>query len=128
MKLPLFSWDFPKQGILDTIFNQTWFRVQIVGWPQNGYTITLGQFLIMLVLALIVIGVSNWLLKGKGKISNIVVGVIITLIGAYLIQGLTTSLPTVLLIGGVRIVYVLVGSIIIGVFYELIRGRFSKAK
>ena len=115
----------PTNGILDTIFHKTSMTIQIMGWPAKGYSINLIQFIILLVLALIVVFVTERLTTSK--VGGLAVGVIITLIGAYVIQSVTTGIPD-LAIENVRVVSSLIGAIIISVFYTLIRARTSKGK
>lgn len=115
----------PKTGILGQIFYQTDARVQFLGWPAQGYSINLIQFIILLILAVVVIFVTERLTKNK--IGGLAIGVIVTLIGAYIIQSVTTGLPD-FMFEGVRIVSSLIGAIIVGVFYTLIRAQFAKSK
>ncbi len=115
----------PHQGIFNQIFYLTDARLRIFDWPANGYSINLIQFIILLVLAVIVVFVTEQLTKSK--VGGLAAGVIITLIGAAIIQAVTTGMPD-FLFEGVRIVSSLVGAIIISVFYTLIRARFTKGK
>lgn len=115
----------PHSGILNTIFYQTDATFQVFGWPSKGYSINLIQFIILLILAVVVIFVTERLTKNK--IGGLATGVIITLIGAWIIQSVTTGLPD-FLFEGVRVVSSLIGAIIFGVFYILIRAQFSKSK
>ena len=118
---------FPGNSTFDTIFRQTKLTVELFAWPKGGYSINLIQVLILLVLALIVVFVAERLTKGK--VGGLAVGVVLTIIGAYVVQAVTTSnkLPD-LSIEGVSIISSLVGAIIVGVFYILIRARFSSGK
>lgn len=116
----------PKTGILDLIFHKTDITVQVFGWPSHGYSINLIQLIILLLVAVIVVFVTEKLTKSK--VGGIAVGVIITLIGAYIIQAATDKIPDLLSIEGVHVVYALIGAIIISVFYTLIRNQFSKGK
>lgn len=113
----------PNGGILNQIFHQTRMTVQVFDWPAGGYSINLIQLLILLALAVIVVYVTEKLTKNK--VGGLVAGVIITLIGAYIFQSVTTRVPD-LSIEGIRIVSSLIGAIIISVFYALIRAQFSK--
>jgi uncharacterized membrane protein YeaQ/YmgE (transglycosylase-associated protein family) len=113
----------PHSGVFDQIFYLTRATIQIFGFPANGYTIDLIQLLVVIVLAFLVIFVSERLTQKKT--GGLVAGVLITFIGAFVIQALTNSIPD-FVFEGVRIVSTLVGAIIIGVFYTLIRARFAK--
>ncbi len=73
----------PSSGIMNTIFHQTDLSIQILGWPAKGYHINLIQLIILIVLAVVVNFVIEWLTKSK---SGLVTGVILTVIGAYLLQ------------------------------------------
>lgn len=116
---------FPGNSTFDTIFRQTKLTVEVFAWPKGGYSINLIQLIILLVLALIVVFVAERLTKGK--VGGLAVGVILTIIGAYIIQAVTVGIPDIL-IENIRIVSSLLGAIIIGVFYILIRARFSGGK
>lgn len=115
----------PHTGVLNLIFYQTQAQVQILGWPSKPYTINLIQLIIVLILAVVVVFVAERLTKSK--VGGMVAGVIITLIGAYFIQAVTSVIPD-FVFEGVRIVSTLVGAIIIAVFYTLIRARLSSGK
>ena len=114
----------PSSGILDQIFHKTNMTIQVFGWPAKGYSINLIQLIILLLLAVIVVFVAEKLTRSK--VGGLFVGVIITLIGAYIIQAATDKIPDLLSIEGVHIVYALIGAIIIAVFYTLIRAQFAK--
>ena len=114
----------PSSGILDQIFHKTNMTIQVFGWPAKGYSINLIQLIILLLLAVIVVFVTEKLTRSK--VGGLFVGVIITLIGAYIIQAATDKIPDLLSIEGVHIVYALIGAIIIAVFYTLIRAQFAK--
>lgn len=118
---------FPGNSTFDTIFRQTKLTVELFAWPKGGYSINLIQLIILLVLALIVVFVAERLTKGK--VGGLAVGVILTIIGAYVVQAVTSSnkIPD-FAIEGVSIVSSLVGAIIVGVFYILIRARFAGGK
>lgn len=115
----------PHSGILNTIFYQTDLRIQVLGWPANGYSINLIQFIILLVLAVVVNFVTERLTSKKP--GGLVTGVILTVIGAYIIQAYA-NIPFDFAFEGVRIVASLIGAIIVGVFYTLIRAQFSGKK
>jgi hypothetical protein len=116
---------FPGNATFDTIFRQTKLTVEVFGWPKGGYSINLIQLIILLVLALVVVFVTERLTKGK--VGGLAIGVILTIIGAYIIQAVTVGIPDIL-VENIRIISSLVGAIIIGVFYILIRARFSSGK
>jgi uncharacterized membrane protein YeaQ/YmgE (transglycosylase-associated protein family) len=113
----------PHTGILNTIFYQTDLTIRVLDWPANGYHINLIQLIILIVLALVVIFVTERLTSKKP--GSLVTGVILTVIGAYLVETFA-RIPFDFAFEGVLIVSSLLGAIIVGVFYTLIRGQFSK--
>lgn len=113
----------PTTGVLNQIFHLTSARLHIFGWPAQGYSINLIQFLILLTIAIVVVYVTERLTKSQ--IGGLAAGVIVTLLGAFLIQSVATRIPD-FMFEGVRVVTSLIGAIIIGVFYVLIRGQFAK--
>lgn len=113
----------PHHGVYNQIFYLTSAQIHVFGWPSAGYSINLIQFIILLALAVMVVYVAERLTGSK--IGGLAVGVIVTLIGAFLIQNLTTHIPD-FLFEGVRVVSSLLGAIIIAVFYVLIRAQFAK--
>lgn len=115
----------PTTGIFNQIFHQTRASVQILDWPTPAFSINLIQLIILLILAVVVVFVTERLTKNK--VGGLGVGVVLTVIGAYLIQYYTKGIPDFGL-EGVRIISSLIGALIIGVFYVLIRAQFSKSK
>lgn len=115
----------PTTGIFNQIFHQTRATVQVLDWPNPAFSINLIQLIILLILAVVVVFVTERLTKNK--VGGLGIGVVLTVIGAYLIQSFTKGIWDFSL-EGVRIISSLVGAIIIGVFYILIRAQFSKSK
>jgi uncharacterized membrane protein YeaQ/YmgE (transglycosylase-associated protein family) len=113
----------PHTGILNTIFYQTDLTVRVFDWPANGYHINLIQLIILIVLAVVVNFVTERLTSKKP--GGLATGVVLTVIGAYIVETYAT-IPFDFKFEGVLIVASLVGAIIVGVFYTLIRGQFSK--
>lgn len=122
--IPSFN-PIPTSGILNMIFHQTDLRVQVLDWPANGYSINLIQLIILIVLAVVVNFVTERLTSKKP--GGLATGVILTVIGAYLVETYA-KIPFDFAIEGVLIVASLLGAIIVGVFYTLIRGQFSGSK
>jgi hypothetical protein len=114
----------PHTGIFNQIFYLTNARLLILDWPKGGYTINLIQFIVLLVLAIVVVYVTE--LLTKNKLGGLAIGVILTLLGAFLMQSLTRSIPD-FMFEGVRIISSLLGALIVGVFYVLIRAQFAKS-
>ena len=115
----------PNSGILDLVFHQTWIAFKILGWPQGApITLNLIQLIILVILALAALAVTERLTGSKP--GGIVAGVVITVIGTWLITHFV-FLPGDLgfEIEGVPIVAALLGAIIVAVFYVLIRKQFG---
>jgi uncharacterized membrane protein YeaQ/YmgE (transglycosylase-associated protein family) len=115
----------PNSGIWGQIFYQTRATLQVFGWPKPAYSINLIQLIILLILAVVVVFVTERLTKNK--VGGLAVGVLLTVIGAIIIQEVTRGLWD-FSFEGVRIISSLVGAIIVGVFYVLIRAQFSGNK
>lgn len=115
----------PHSGVIGRFFYETTAQLRLFGWPAQGYSINLIQFIVLLALAIVVVFVIERLTKNK--IGGLAAGVIVTLIGAFIIQTETRSMPD-FLFEGVRVVSSLVGAIIIGVFYVLLRAQFARSK
>jgi uncharacterized membrane protein YeaQ/YmgE (transglycosylase-associated protein family) len=114
----------PSSGIMNTIFHRTDLSIQIVGWPTPAYHINLIQLIILIVLAVVVNFVTEFLTKNK---SGLVTGVILTVIGAAIFESFA-HLPFDFAIENVLVLASLIGAIIVGVFYTLIRARFGGSK
>ncbi|HEU5345718.1 MAG TPA: hypothetical protein VFU60_15330 [Ktedonobacterales bacterium] len=118
----------PNSGILNQIFHQTDATVQVLDWPTPAYHINLIQLIILIVLAVVVLFVTEKLTKQKP--GGVVTGVILTVIGAYIFETFAQKnrLPVDFALEGVLIVSSLIGAIIVSVFYTLIRGMFGGSK
>ena len=112
----------PTSGILDTIFHKTDITVQLLDWPAQGYHINLIQLIILLILAVVVNFVTKSLTKKES--GGLVTGVILTIIGAYLLETFA-HIPFDFSIEGVLVIASLLGAIIVGVFYTLIRANMG---
>jgi hypothetical protein len=121
-----FTIDFLHQGILKTIFIDSWLDIEIFGQPGgNGLRLTLIDIIILVAIAYLVSFISEKL-TGK-KLGGTLQATIITLLGIFVIltfvrlpQGLDFAIEDV------PIVSALLGAIIIAVFYTLIRAQFQK--
>lgn len=126
MVLALQNIDFiPDHGILDQIFHQTWLAVSILGFPKEGYKITLIGLLIVLVIAIAANGITEKLTSRK--VGGLFAAVIVTLIGSWLFSAYV-NLPFDFELEHVRIIAALLGAIVIAVFYTLIKGQVSGKK
>lgn len=116
----------PTTGPLDSIFHQTWLSINILGVPGgSGYKVTLIGLLILLIIAFAVNGIAERLTTKK--IGGLFSAVIVTVIGSWIISQYA-RLPFDFLIEGVAIVTALLGALIIGVFYTLIRSAMKGGK
>jgi uncharacterized membrane-anchored protein YitT (DUF2179 family) len=116
---------FIHEGILKTIFIDTWLRISLLGQPAGGFLLTLIDLIILAILALAVNGITEWLTTKK--IGNLFAGVVVTIIGALLMVAFVRlPAPLDFRLEDIPLIAALIGSIIVGVFYTLIRARMSK--
>src|SRR5215813_7736773 len=110
------------EGILKTIFIDTWISLSLFGQPAGGFKLTLIDLIIIGLLAFAVTAITEWL-TGR-KIGNLFAGMLVTIIGALLVL-MFVRLPAPLdfAIEDVAVIAALIGAIIVGVFYALIRAR-----
>jgi hypothetical protein len=123
-----FQIGFLHQGILNTIFIESWLDIKIFGYPTDpayGLRLTLIDIIILVAIAYLVSAISERL-TGK-KLGGTMQATIITLLGIFVIltfvrmpAGLDFSIEDV------PIISALLGAIIIAVFYTLIRAQFQK--
>jgi uncharacterized MnhB-related membrane protein len=114
-------------GILKTIFVDTWISLSLFGQPAGGFKLTLIDLIILALIALAVNAIAQWLTKQK--IGNLWAGMVVTILGTFVILTFVRlPAPLDFQIEDVAIIAALIGSIIIGVFYVLIRARTSKQK
>ena len=110
-------------GILKTIFIDTWLRISLFGQPAGGFLVTLIDLIILAILAFAVTAITEWLTTKK--LGNLFAGIVVTIIGALLMVAFV-KLPFDLKLEDIPLIAALIGSIIVGVFYTLIRARMSK--
>jgi hypothetical protein len=115
------------EGILKTIFIDTWVSLSLFGQPAGGFKLTLIDLIIVALLAFAVTALTEWL-TGQ-KLGNLFAGMVVTIIGALLVL-MFVRLPAPLdfAIEDIAIVAALIGAIIVGVFYVLLRARTSSKK
>jgi uncharacterized membrane-anchored protein YitT (DUF2179 family) len=113
------------EGILKTIFIDTWISLSLFGQPAGGFKLTLIDLIIVALLAFAVTALTEWL-TGQ-KLGKLFTGMVVTIIGALLVV-MFVRLPAPLdfAIEDVPIVAALIGAIIVGVFYVLLRARTSR--
>lgn len=114
----------PNDGFLDTIFHKSWIAISLLGQPQPAYKVTLIGLIIFAIIATAVNFVTERLTDKKvGKLSA---AIVVTIIGSLLFQTYV-HLPNIdFQVEGVYIISALLGAIIVGVFYVLIRGKVAK--
>lgn len=123
MVLALTNLNFiPNSGFLDLLFHQTNLTLQVLGLLHPPFYINLIQLIIILIIAVAVNAIAERLTSKK--MGGLGVAVFITLIGSYVATQFIL-LPFDFALEGVRIIAALIGAIVIGVFYTLIRAQFS---
>ena len=110
----------PTSGLLDRIFHQTWIALSVLGEPSGGYELTLIGLIIVALLAFAV-NVIIERLTGR-KTGGLARAVGFTLVGAFLVSAYV-SLPFEVEVEGVRVITTLIGALIVGVFYNLVKGQ-----
>jgi hypothetical protein len=101
--------------------------LSLFGQPAGGFKLTLIDLIILALIALAVNAIAQWLTKQK--IGALWAGMVVTILGTLGILTLVRlPAPLDFAIEDVAIIAALIGSIIIGVFYVLIRARTSKQK
>jgi uncharacterized membrane-anchored protein YitT (DUF2179 family) len=112
------------EGILKTIFIDTWVSLSLLGQPAGGFKLTLIDLIIVALLAFAVTALTEWL-TGQ-KLGKLFTGMVVTIVGALLvIMFVRLPAPLDFAIEDVPIVAALIGAIIVGVFYVLLRARTS---
>jgi uncharacterized membrane-anchored protein YitT (DUF2179 family) len=112
------------EGILKTIFIDTWVSLSLFGQPAGGFRLTLLDLIIVALLAFAVTAITEWL-TGQ-KLGKLFTGMVVTIVGSLLVL-MFVHLPAPLdfAVEDIAIVAALIGAIIVGVFYVLLRARTS---
>ncbi len=111
---------FPTSGFFDQLFHQSYLKVNILGlFGGDGYTITLAGLIVILLIALAAGGISE-ALAGEKLGSSLAPAVLLTLLGAYIFTAYV-KLPTEIIIESVHVIAALLGAIVFGVFWVLLR-------
>ena len=115
----------PNDGFLDTVFHQSWLAISILGQPQPAYKVTLIGLIIFAIIASAVNFVTERLTEKK--VGSLTAAIVVTVIGSLLFQTYV-RLPNNIdfQVEGVYIISALLGAIIVGVFYVLIKGKVGK--
>ncbi len=114
----------PTTGILDQLFHKTAISLQVLGYPNPPYSITLIGIIIVLLVALAANSITERLTSRK---VSLFAAVVITILGSFIFSAYVI-LPFEIVIEGVRLVAALVGAIVIAVFYTLLTGKSSGKK
>src|SRR5690348_1309508 len=102
------------EGILKTIFIDTWISISLLGQPAGGFKLTLIDLIIVALLAFAVTALTEWL-TGQ-KLGRLFTGMVVTIIGALLvIMFVRLPAPMDFAIEDVPIVAALIGALIVGV-------------
>ena len=109
-------------GFFDLLFHKTSISIQVFGQPNPPFGINLIQFIIVLLLAFVINGLTERL---TGRKVSLALAVIVTLIGSWIFSTYV-NLPFDFAIENVRIIAALLGALIISVFYTLIVGKSKK--
>ena len=113
------------EGILKTIFIDTWISISLLGQPAGGFKLTLIDLVIVALLAFAVTALIEWLTTQK--LGKLFTGMVVTIIGALLmVMFVRLPAPLDFAIEDVPIVAALIGAIVVGVFYVLLRARTSR--
>src|SRR5258708_1053276 len=107
------------EGILKTIFIDTWISLSVLAQPPAGFHLTLIDLIIVALLAFAVTAMTEWLTRQK--LGNLFAGMVVTIIGAILVV-MFVRLPAPLdfAIEDIPVVAALIGALIVGVFYALV--------
>jgi drug/metabolite transporter (DMT)-like permease len=117
----------PTTGIWNAIFNETWLDVNLFGWfGADGVKITLAGLIVILLVGLAAAAIVERL-AGEKPGKNLLAVAILTLLGAYIFAG-AVKLPFEVILQGVPIIAALLGAIIFGVFFVLIRKQVSPSR
>jgi uncharacterized membrane-anchored protein YitT (DUF2179 family) len=113
------------EGILKTIFIDTGITLTVLGQPAGGFHLTLLDLVIVALLAFAVTAITEWL-TGQ-KLGKLFTGMIVTILGSILVlMFMHLPAPLDFAIEDIAVVAALIGAIIVGVFYVLLRARTSK--
>ncbi len=108
-------------GVLDRLFHLTWIKINIFGLlGPDGFQMTLAGLIVLVLVGLAATAVAERL-AGEKPGKNLFTTVVLTLIGAYIFEAFVTLPFTDVSIEGVRLISALLGAIIFGVFFVLVR-------
>ena len=118
------SFSFQLTGFWDALFHKTWIDINILGLsPDPGLRINLISLLILGVVGMAAIVLTERL-AGEKPGKNLLGAVIVALIGSFLATALFKQISFDIIIEGVPLISGLLGAIVFGVFYVLVRRMF----
>lgn len=113
-------------GFLDLLFHHTWLKINLLGLfdKTDGFQVTLAGLIVLILVGLAATAVAERLAGDKpGK--NLVTTVLLTLLGAYVFAAYVTLPFTDIEVEGIRLISALLGAIVFGVFFVLVRRQTS---
>jgi hypothetical protein len=114
-------------GFFDRLFHGTYLTINVFDlFNHGGYTITLAGLVVILVISLAAAAIAERLAGAKPG-TNLITPVLITLLGSYIFTVYVTF-PTEIIIEGVHLFAALLGAIVFGVFYVLLRKQSAPKK
>jgi uncharacterized membrane protein YeaQ/YmgE (transglycosylase-associated protein family) len=119
----------PNSGIWNQIFHQSWINVNLFGLlGSGGYTINLIGLIIVAIVGLAATGVTERLAGAKPG-GGLLMPILLTILGAYIFSALLSGrIPFEVVLEGIPLFAALLGAIVFGVFYVLIRKQGSAKK
>jgi len=117
----------PSGSPWDQIFRETWINLNIFGlFGADGFRINLAGLIIILIVGLAATAITERLVGEKpGK--NLLATVLLTLFGAYVFAG-AVHLPFETKVENVPLIAALLGAIVFGVFYVLLKKQVAPSK
>ncbi|HEX9069799.1 MAG TPA: hypothetical protein VF807_13585 [Ktedonobacterales bacterium] len=115
---------FLHEGLLKTIFIDTWLAISVFGQPSGGFRLTLIDIIILVMIAIVVNFVAEQLTKQK--VGSLFTATMVTIVGIWLMIAFV-HLPSgwTFQVEDIPVVEALLGAIIVAVFYTLIRARLK---
>lgn len=113
-------------GLLDLLFHHTWLKINIFGLfdKTDGFLLTLAGLIVLILVGLAAAAVAERL-AGEKPGKSLVTTVVITVIGAYIFAAYVNLPFRDVSIERIRLASALLGSIIFGILFVLIRKQTS---
>jgi len=114
----------PDGGVWDQIFRQTWVNINVLGlFGTNGFRINLAGLIIVLFVSIVATNVTERL-AGEKPGRNVLAGLLLAIFGAYVFANFV-KLPFDTYIEDFPIIAGLIGAIVFGVFFVLIKKQMN---